>query len=62
MLSVTLLHLLGKSQVFLRREGSLLHSFILKHPGDVVMEQGELIHSDSCTECCDCTSVCACMN
>ena len=36
-LSVTLLHLLVKGQMFLWREGSLLHRFILKHPGDVVM-------------------------
>ena len=37
MLSVTLLHLLVEGQMFLWREGSLLYRFILKHPGDVVM-------------------------
>ena len=36
-LSVALLHLLVEGQMFLRREGRLLYRFILKHPGDVVM-------------------------
>jgi hypothetical protein len=50
--SVTLFHFLVEGQMFLGREGSLLHRFILKYPGDVVMNKWELVSSNSRSECC----------
>ena len=58
MLSITLIHLLEEGQMFLWREGSFLHRFILKHPRDVVMNMGELVSSNSCSKCCACMYAC----